>query len=216
MTDQEELYELIDAKFPTLYDRELKDELAEIGKHRVLPAGTSLIDVGQYIKTIPLVISGKIKIFREDEEGNELFLYYLYPGDACAISLVCTINDKISQIKAITIEETEIIAIPIEKMDHLMMNYRSWYQFVVRTYGARLQEMLKTIDSIAFHRMDERLVEYLDKTVEALGSNMIHYTHQEIATELNTSREVVSRLLKQLEKRGVVKLARNQIEVLGD
>ncbi len=92
MTDQEELYELIDAKFPTLYERELKDELSEIGKHRELPAGTSLIDVGQYIKTIPLVISGKIKIFREDEEGNELFLYYLYPGDACAISLVCTIT----------------------------------------------------------------------------------------------------------------------------
>ncbi len=216
MTEQEELKELIDAKFPDMYEDKLRGELSEMGKFKTVPSNTPLIDVGQYIKTIPLVISGKIKIFREDEDGNELFLYYLYPGDVCAISLVCTINDKISQVRAVTIEETEIITIPIEKMDHLMLNFRSWYQFVVRTYGTRIQELLRTIDSIAFHNMDERLIEYLDKTVDALGTNLIQYTHQEIATELNTSREVVSRLLKQLEKRGLVRLSRNKIEVVKD
>jgi len=214
MTETEELRELIDAKFPTLYEPELREELAIIGRFKMLLPNTSLIDIGQYIKTIPLVISGKIKIYREDEDGNELFLYYLYPGDVCAASLVCTINDKISQVKAITTEETEVITVPIEKMDYLMMNFKSWYQFVVRAYGLRLQELLKTIDSIAFHKMDERLIEYLDKTIEALGTNVIHYTHQEIASEMNTSREVVSRLLKQLEKRGLVRLSRNKIEVI--
>ena len=214
MTDTEELKELIDAKFPSMYEPQLRQELAEMGKFKTILPNTNLIDIGQYIKSIPLVISGRLKIFREDEDGNELFLYYLYPGDVCAISLVCTINDKISQVKAVTTEDTEIIMIPIDKMDYLMMNFRSWYQFVVRTYGARLQELLKTIDSIAFHKMDERLVEYLDKTIEALGTNVIHYTHQEIASEMNTSREVVSRLLKQLEKRGLVILSRNKIEVV--
>ena len=214
MTEAEELKELIQAKFPIFHESELQEELAAMGRFKVLLPNTPLIDVGQYIKTIPLVISGKVKVFREDGDGNELFLYYLYSGDVCATSLVCTMNDKVSQIKAIATEETELITIPIEKMDHLMMTFKSWYQFVVRAYGVRLEEMLKTIDSIAFHKMDERLIEYLDKTIEAQRSNVIQHTHQEIASEMNTSREVVSRLLKQLEKKGMVKLSRNKIEVI--
>lgn len=214
METKNELIEILNKRFPDLYEQDLKEEIAEFGSLKVIPAGESLIDIGQYVKTIPLVIDGKIKIFREDEEANELFLYYLYPGDACAISLVCTINNKISLIKAISVDDTTVIAIPIEKMDYLMMKYRSWYQFVVRTYGNRLEEMLNTIDDIAFNKMDERIVNYLYKAVEANGSRFINSTHQEIAQELNTSREVVSRLLKQLEKRGLLKLSRNQIEVI--
>jgi CRP/FNR family transcriptional regulator len=214
METNNEIIEILNKRFPDLYEQELKQEIASFGTIKVISAGESLIDIGQYVKTIPLVIDGKIKIFREDEEANELFLYYLYPGDACAISLVCTINNKISLIKAISVDDTTVIAIPIEKMDYLMMKYRSWYQFVVRTYGNRLEEMLNTIDDIAFNKMDERIVNYLYKAVEANGSRFINSTHQEIAQELNTSREVVSRLLKQLEKRGLLKLSRNQIEVI--
>ncbi|MGB0807315.1 MAG: Crp/Fnr family transcriptional regulator, partial [Salibacteraceae bacterium] len=177
--------------------------------------GVHLMDVGQYVKSIPLIVKGKLKIFREDEEGNELFLYYLYNGEACAISLVCTINDRVSQVRAVAMEDTQVISIPIENMDRFMMSYRSWYQFVVRTYGMRLNEMLHTIDSIAFLKMDERLLAYLEKSVEVNDSSTINDTHQNIATELNTSREVISRLLKQMEKKGLVKLSRNHIEVLG-
>jgi len=211
----EDIRTILDHKFPSFYDSELKDEIAKVGFVKTLKEGAHLMDVGQYVKTIPLIVDGKLKIFREDEDGNELFLYYLYNGEACAISLVCTINDKISQVRAVAMEDTTIISIPIEHMDKFMMTYRSWYQFVVRTYGQRLNEMLHTIDSIAFLKMDERLLEYLDKTAEVRGSHIINDTHQNIATELNTSREVISRLLKQMERKGLVKLSRNHIEVIG-
>ena len=210
----EDIRKILDLNFPQFYDSALKDEISKVGFIKNIKEGTHLMDVGQYIKTIPLIVSGKLKIFREDEEGNELFLYYLHHGEACAISMVCTINDKISQVRAVAMEDTQIISIPIENMDKFMMNYRSWYQFVVRSYGMRLNEMLHTIDSIAFLKMDERLLAYLDKTAEVRGSKTINDTHQNIATELNTSREVISRLLKQMERKGLVKLSRNHIEVL--
>jgi CRP/FNR family transcriptional regulator len=210
----EDIRKILDFSFTQFYDSELKDEIAKIGTLKNIKEGVHLMDVGQYVKSIPLIVKGKLKIFREDEEGNELFLYYLYNGEACAISLVCTINDRISQVRAVAMEDTQIITIPIENMDRFMMTYRSWYQFVVRTYGMRLNEMLHTIDSIAFMKMDERLLAYLDKTAEVRDSKTINDTHQNIATELNTSREVISRLLKQMERKGLVKLSRNHIEIL--
>lgn len=210
----EEIRDILDKNFTHFYDSDLKEEIAKVGNLKTIREGVHLMDVGQYVKSIPLIVNGKLKIFREDEEGNELFLYYLYPGEACAISLVCTINDRVSQVRAVAMEDTQIISIPIEHMDRFMMNYRSWYQFVVRTYGMRLNEMLHTIDSIAFLKMDERLLAYLEKSVEVNGNSTINDTHQNIATELNTSREVISRLLKQMEKKGLVKLSRNHIEVL--
>jgi len=210
-----DILKCLNESFPELDEQVLKERIAEVSSMRGVPAGLTLIDLGQYIKTIPLVVKGKLRVFREDEDGNELFLYYLHAGDACALSLVCTLNDKISQVKAIAVEDTEIISLPIEYMDQLMTNHPSWYRFVIRSYGMRLQEMLKTIDSIAFHQMDERLLDYLKQTVTATGTSVISETHQGIAQALHTSREVVSRLLKQLEKRGVVRLGRNQIELLG-
>ena len=210
----EDIRKILDVKFPQFFDSDLKNEIAEVGTLKNVKEGVHLMDVGQYVKSIPLIVDGKLKIFREDEEGNELFLYYLYNGEACAISLVCTINDRVSQIRAVAMEDTQIISIPIEQMDKFMMTYRSWYQFVVRTYGLRLNEMLHTIDSIAFKKMDERLLAYLEKSAEVSGNTTINDTHQNIATELNTSREVISRLLKQMERKGFVKLSRNHIEVL--
>lgn len=210
----EDIRNILDHQFPQFYDSELKNEIAKVGTLKTIREDMHLMDVGQYVKSIPLIVKGSIKIYREDEEGNELFLYYLYKGEACAISLVCTINDRVSQVRAVATEETQIISIPIENMDRFMMSYRSWYQFVVRTYGLRLNEMLNTIDSIAFLKMDERLLAYLEKAVEVSGNSTINDTHQNIATELNTSREVISRLLKQMERKGLVKLSRNHIEVL--
>lgn len=210
----ENIKEILDRHFRQFYDSELKEEIAKVGYLKTVKEGAHLMDVGQYVKAIPLIVSGKLKIFREDEEGNEIFLYYLYQSEACAISLVCTLNNRISQIKAIAMEDTQVIYIPIENMDRFMMNYRSWYQFVIRTYGERLNEMLHTIDSIAFLKMDERLLEYLQKIGEVQGNRVINDTHQNIAIELNTSREVISRLLKQMERKGLVKLSRNHIELL--
>ncbi len=206
--------EILKKYYPQLIEEELINEIEKVSFLKTIAANEPLIDAGQYIKTIPLVYEGKIKIFREDEDGNELFLYYLYPGEPCALSLVCSTADRKSQIRAMTIEETKILALPVDSMNAFMAKYPSWYRFVISTYSARMEEMLHTIDSIAFHKMDERLLTYLDKAVQANGSRFIKGTHQEIAYELNTSREVISRLLKQLEKRGLIKLSRNLIEVV--
>ncbi len=209
----DEITAILDKKFPLFYEKGLKDELAQVGHIKKVKEGAHLMNVGQYVKNIPLVAEGQLKIFREDEEGNELFLYYLHSGEACAISLVCTINDQISQVKVVAMEDTTVIQVPIEYMDKFMMKYRSWNQFVIRTYGLRMNEMLKTIDSIAFMKMDERLKDYLARAAEATGSKTIKDTHQNIAIELNTSREVISRLLKQMERKGLVKLSRSSIEL---
>jgi CRP/FNR family transcriptional regulator len=209
-----EVLNLVNQSFPQFYESELREEISKVGFIKDVDEGEHIMDVGQYVKTIPLVVHGKLKIYREDEGGNELFLYYLNSSEACAISLVCTLHNQISQVRAVAIEPTQIIAIPIEYMDQFMMKYRSWYQFVVKTYGERLNEMLRTIDSIAFKKMDERLIAYLENTANAIESDVIKDTHQNIAIELNTSREVVSRLLKQMERKGLVELSRNAINLI--
>ena len=211
---KEQKLEKLSSVFKFSLEKDLKDEISTDGFIKAFKKDTEIIDIGQYIKSIPIVLEGNIKIYREDDDGNELFLYYLYPGDACAISLVCSINSKVSEIRAVASEDTEVLMIPLEKMDRYMLNYRTWYQFVLSTYGKRLNELLQTIDSIAFHKMDERLLEYLQKVASATGSTLIEGTHQSIAYELNSSREVISRLLKQMEKKGLVELMRNKIQLL--
>ncbi len=206
--------ETLNRHFPSLSD-DLVDEIQSYAAEWRVKAGDVIMDIGSPIARVPLIVEGMIKVFREDDEGNELFLYYLYPGEACAISLVCsTGKEKISSIRAIAVEDSTFITFPTEKMDEWMQKHKSWYEYVLGTYRYRFEELLNTVDDIAFHKMDERLLSYLDKNVEAQGSRTIKTSHQEIAYELNTSREVISRLLKKLEQRGQVKLARNQIEVL--
>lgn len=201
--------------FPVLYEKELQEEIAEHGKLTEVKAGTVIMDIGRYIKTMPLLVKGSIKILREDEEGNELFLYYLGRGDTCAMSLTCCMEDKKSEIRAVAEEDCIIISIPVKYMDLWMKEYTSWKNFVMQTYRNRFEELLNTIDSIAFLKMDERLEKYLTDKHKATYSTTIKGTHQEIAYELNSSREVISRLLKQLEKQGKIKISRNMIELTG-
>lgn len=196
------------------FETELMDEIDQLGKIISFPANELMMDFGAPIEMIPLIFKGNVKVYREDENGNELFLYYLESSDACALSLVCSGRDKISRVRAVAVEETLAIAIPISKMDEWMQKYRSWYQYVLETYQFRLEELLRTIDTIAFKRMDDRLIEYLRKTSEAHNSLILNETHQSIAQELNSSREVISRLLKKLEQKGMIKLSRNQIEII--
>ncbi|OUL60931.1 Crp/Fnr family transcriptional regulator [Flavobacterium sp. AJR] len=177
-------------------------------------AGTILMRTGQYIKNTVLITKGKIKIYREGEDGGEFFMYYLQPGQACAISMICATKSEKSQIMAKVVEDVSVVMIPLNLMDKWMMEHRTWYEFVIETYRSRFEEVLEVVDSIAFRSMDERLEFYLKRHKDACGCTELKVSHQEIATELNTSREVISRLLKKMEQRGLVKLNRNQIELL--
>ncbi len=203
----------LEHSFPQ-FENELKKEILESASLLTLPADTLMMDIGQKVEVIPLIVSGSVKVFREDEDDHELFMYYLGPGEACAITMICSAREGYSKIKAIPEEETTVIVVPIAKLDLWMPKYKSWYYFVMDTYQDRFEELLKVVDGIAFHRMDERLIEYLEKNAVANQNATVHKTHQQIAQELNSSREVITRLLKKLEHRGVVRVNRNQIELL--
>lgn len=209
----EHILDLVRKHFPNIAEKALQEEIATVGKLTEFSAGTVIMDVGQYVKLVPLVIEGAIKVSREDEDGHELFLYYLQGGQTCSMSFTCCMMNKKSEIRTIAEENTKMIGIPIRYVDEWMTKYQSWKNFVMQTYDFRMMELVRTIDSIAFHHMDERLLAYLDKKAKATHSKVINATHQEIAYDLNASREAVSRLLKQLENDGRVKLGRNKIEL---
>ena len=209
----EHILDLVRKNFPNIAEKALQEEIATVGKLTEFSAGTVIMDVGQYVKLVPLVFEGAIKVSREDEDGHELFLYYLQGGQTCSMSFTCCMMNKKSEIRTIAEENTKMIGIPIRYVDEWMTKYQSWKNFVMQTYDFRMMELVRTIDSIAFHHMDERLLAYLDKKAKATHSKVINATHQEIAYDLNASREAVSRLLKQLENDGRVKLGRNKIEL---
>lgn len=199
--------------FPS-FSSELVKEVEINASIQSFETDTVIIRTGQYIKNTVLVISGKIKVYREDENGGEFFMYHLQPGQACAISMICAIKNEKSQIMAKVVEDVELIMVPLPLMDKWMMEHRSWYEFVIGSYRARFEEVLEVIDNVAFRAMDERLEFYLKRHAAVCGCNELKLSHQEIATELNTSREVISRLLKKMEQRGLVTLYRNNIELL--
>lgn len=205
--------ELLKKTFPS-FSNELIQDIKANEIIKTFTAGEVIMRTGQYIKNTVLLVKGKIKVYREDTDGGEFFMYYLQPGQACALSMVCAIKNEKSQIMAKAVEDSEIIMLPLTMMDKWMMQHRSWYEFVVGSYRNRLEEVLEVIDSIAFRAMDERLEFYLKRQVEACGCKELKLSHQEIGSDLNTSREVISRLLKKMEQRGLVILNRNQIEIL--
>lgn len=208
-----EILEYLRTNFPAL-DKELREYLSSIGILKEVPAGTVLMQQGQHIKYTVLVVEGRIKLYREGEDLGEFFMYYLEPGDACAISMVCTASGKASEVMAKAVEDSIVLMIPVHHMEELMKNHKSWYQFVIESYRRRFEEVLNVLDSTVFKNMDERLLSYIRGQSEKLGTHELKLTHQEIATDLNSSREVVSRLLKKMEQKGLVKLYRNYIEVL--
>ncbi len=206
--------DLIKSRFPQIHNQELLENIEKHGIHKEVKAGDVIMEYGQFIKSVPLILNGCIKVMRQDDEGKELFLYYLYPGETCAMSLTCCMANQKSEIRAVAEEDSEFITIPIQYLDLWMHDYTDWKNLVMQTYGNRFRDLLNTIDNIAFRNMDERLEEYLFSKTQALQTQMLNTTHQEIATELGTSREVISRLLKQLEKKGKIILGRNKIEVV--
>lgn len=210
-----DLIDRIKLNFPIFHEKQLLTEFTEVGIYKEAKSGDVIIDYGSYMKYIPLLLEGSIRILRENEDGNEIFLYYLENGSTCAASFTCCMRQELSNIRAIAEEDVSMIMIPLAKMEEWMGKYTSWRNFVISTYSNRMEEMLKTIDLIAFKKMDERLLNYLEEKARVQESNTLHITHQQIATELNSSREVISRLLKSLEKMEEIRLGRNQIDLLG-
>ncbi|MEL4308174.1 Crp/Fnr family transcriptional regulator [Joostella sp. CR20] len=201
-------------QFGYLFNETILNELNTIGQTKQYTKNEIIMDVHQELTAIPLVINGSIKVLREDENGNELLLYFLEKGDTCAMSLTCCLKHAKSKIRAIADTDAEILFIPSEKMEKWFNTEPSWRNFILQSYQIRFNEMLETIDTLAFLKMDERLEKYLTDKVKVQGDTTLQITHQEIAEDLNTSRVVVSRLLKQLENQNIIKLSRNKIEVL--
>ena len=197
-----------------IFEESLLEEIASVATYKEFKADDYLIEIGDYIKMMPLLLNGAIKILREDDNGDELLLYFLERGDTCAMTLTCCMGQSKSKIRAIAETNGSLLMIPVEKMEEWLTKYKTWRNFVFDSYNIRLKEMLEAIDTLAFMNLDERLYKYLTDKAKVLGDTEIHNTHQQIAYELHTSRVVISRLLKSLELQGKIKLHRNKIEVL--
>lgn len=200
--------------YGSIFEAALISEIERVGIINEVASGTQLMHIGQYIKSMPLVLSGTLKIMREDQEGDSLLLYYLERGETCAMTLSCCLGNQKSEIIAVTESDTILIMIPIEKMESWTAQFKSWRNFVFESYNHRIKDLLETLDSIAFLKMDERLIKYLEEKSRISEDGIIHKTHQEIAYELHTSRVVISRLLKTLEKKGAISIERNKVKLL--
>lgn len=206
--------EILIQAYGYIFEEALIDEIAKVAVYKDFKSDDFLIEIGDYIKSMPLLIEGAIKILREDDNGDELLLYFLERGDTCAMTLTCCMGKSKSKIRAIAETDGSLLMIPVEKMEEWLTKYKTWRNFVFDSYTIRLNEMLEAIDTLAFMNLDERLYKYLTDKAKVIGSTEINNTHQEIAYEMHTSRVVISRLLKALENEGKIKLLRNKIEIL--
>ena len=189
-----------------LYDAVLNEAVLKEAK-----AGTTMLKMGQNIKSAMLVVEGTVKLYQEGVDGGEYFMYHLNPGEACAVTLVCNYHHEQSQVLAKAVTDIQYLAIPIEFMEKWLNEFKSWHYFVIKTYRSRYEELLKTINETAFKNMDERLAFYIERQVHQFW-NTVKLTHQEIANDLNTSREVISRLLKKMENNGWIIMNRNSFD----
>ncbi|HQV35398.1 MAG TPA: Crp/Fnr family transcriptional regulator [Flavobacterium sp.] len=206
--------DLLKQTYGFIFEEALIEEIAEVSLLRDFSEGDILIDFGDYIKKMPLLIEGAIKILREDFDEGELLLYFIEKGDTCAMTMACCMGETKSEIRAVAETKGIVIMIPVHKMEEWLGKYKSWRNYVFNSYNNRLKEMLSAIDNLAFMKMDERLLNYLFDKSKINHSKEIHATHQEIAYDLHTSRVVISRLLKALENDNKIKLHRASIELL--
>lgn len=193
---------------------EISDQLLKYGTLKVLKEGETLLRENAYIRSIPIVVKGSIKVIRSDEEGKELLLYYIKAGESCIMSFMGGMHHETSKVTVIAEEETEIVVIPIEKLPDLLKEFPGWLDYIFRLYHKRFEELLDVVNAIAFKKMDERLLDLVKKKADLAGAKVITVTHEQLANELGTARVVVSRLLKQMEDEGYVKLGRNKISLL--
>lgn len=203
-------------QFKTLFEPELVAEIEKHGKVLEVKAGDVILDIGQQVRSIPIILSGSVKVSRIDEDGKELLLYYVNPNESCAMTFTCCMQQYPSEIKAVAEEDAVLLTIPIRFMDEWLVRFSTWKSFVMKTIRARFNEMLGVIDQIAFQKLDERLVRYLKEKSKVTGSTLINLSHEQIASEMATTRVVISRLLKALENDKKLLLYRNQIKLLKD
>lgn len=200
--------------FKDFFEPALIEEMLEVVGLHAFKEGEIVMDYGKYIRMMPIVLKGTLKVLRMDEGNNEILLYYLSSNESCSMAYSCCLEAKKSEIKAIAEDDVELLGIPHEKLDEWICKYPTWRNYIMRSFNERFLELLKTIESIAFHKLDERLVAYLKEKQRHTGSSVIKASHYLIADELATSRVVISRLLKQLENDKRIILYRNEIKLL--
>ena len=197
-----------------VFEPALLQEIQQFGIWQTFKEGDLIMDYGKYIRMMPIVLNGTIKVYRLDDNGNEILLYYLSSSESCSMAYSCCVEAKKSEVKAVAEDDVEIMGIPNVKLDEWLCKYPSWKNYIMRSFNERFTELLKSIESIAFHKLDERLVSYLKEKQRLSGSSVIKASHYLIADELATSRVVISRLLKQLENDKKIILYRNEIKLL--
>lgn len=195
-------------------DPSLLRRLKAENETKVLPPGHVLINFHTYIRNIPIVLRGHVKIVGEDEDGNEILLYYLEPGDSCVMSILGAMNGATSKIKAVTVDETEILFIRPERAAALIREHPGWAEYIFKLYQERFEELLQVVTNVSFKKMDDRIMALLEEKARLFGTRVIPVTHQEIAGEIGSPREAVSRVLKKLEKEGAVRLFRGKIQLV--
>ena len=197
-----------------LFEDELINDIDKVGFLKEFKENSEIIKYGQYTKGIPLIISGTIKVLRRNQNGDELVLYFLEKGESCTMTMNCCLGQKKSEIRAIAETDVKIISIPVEKTKDWLQKYRTWMAFVFESYNNRFEEMINAIDNLSFSNMNVRLMKYIKDQVIIQKSTTLTISHKEIAQDLNTSRVVVSRLLKSIENNGKIELGRKKILVL--
>ncbi|RFC55693.1 Crp/Fnr family transcriptional regulator [Brumimicrobium aurantiacum] len=201
-------------QFRNTFEPQLLEKMKEVGSELEIKAGDVILDYGEIVRNMPIIAKGTIKVSRLDEDGKEILLYYVNSKESCAMTFTCCMEQFPSEIKAVAEEDVEMLTIPIKFMDEWLMTYSTWKSFVMGTIRGRFNEMLNTIDQIAFQKLDERLKHYLQQKAKLSNSKLLNLSHEEIARDLATSRVVISRLLKKLENEDLLLLYRNQIKLL--
>ncbi|MBK8444782.1 MAG: Crp/Fnr family transcriptional regulator [Sphingobacteriales bacterium] len=200
----------------SLFEPALVAEMIEFGKEMKIEAGKMIMDYGKQVSMMPLIVGGTVKVMKMDDEGREILLYYLSDHDSCSMAFACCMESRRSEIRAVAEEDVTLIALPQQKLNEWICKYPSWKSYIFNNFDKRFSELLKSIEGIAFKKLDERLVAYLKERQRVGKSSLIKASHQNIAEELGTSRVVVSRLLKQLENDQKLLLYRNEIKLLKD
>ncbi len=213
MNEKMDCYKLLKERFEYIFEDALLKQICEVGQLKQFEEELTLIDIGSLITHMPIVIRGSIKIVTEDANGDELLLYYLELGDTCAVTLTCCTRQSISSIRAITELPTTLIFIPVQYIEDWMIKYKSWRAFVLESYNERINELLKTIDVLVFQSMEERVHGYLRDKAMITGSGVLKISHYQIANDLHSSRVVISRIMKKLEKNGLLSQGRNQVDL---
>ncbi len=202
--------------FNNLFEPDLVHEMLACGEVMHFSEGDIIMDYGKFIRMMPIIVSGTVKVLRMDENGKEILLYYLSSNESCSMAYSCCVEAKKSEVKAIAEDDVELMAIPHEKLDEWLCKYPKWKNYIMRSFNERFLELLKSVESIAFHKLDERLEAYLREKKRLSGSDLIKASHNSIAEDLATNRVVVSRLLKQMENDGRLLLYRNEIKILNN